>query len=100
MISDNFSTVINHLETILFRTAPVPMYLLSKLVNEKNIKVIYSGEGADEILFGYDIFFENRIRKFWKKNPNSNLRPLLLKNYIIIFRNFKTVDIFNNARFL
>lgn len=96
MISDNFSTVINHLETILFRTAPVPMYLLSKLVNEKNIKVIYSGEGADEILFGYDIFFENRIRKFWKKNPNSNLRPLLLKklyNYLPQFQNSRYFSI-------
>ena len=40
------------------------MYLLSKFVNKLGFKVIYSGEGADEILFGYDLFFENRIRNF------------------------------------
>ena len=96
MISDNFSKVINHLETFLFRTAPVPMYLLSKMVNEKKIKVIYSGEGADEILFGYDIFFENRVRKFWKRNPSSNIRPKLLKKlygYLPQFRNSKYFEI-------
>ena len=57
-ISQNFSKVINHAETFLFRTAPVPMYLLSKFVNKLGFKVIYSGEGTDEILFGYDLFFE------------------------------------------
>ena len=88
-ISQNFSKVINHAETFLFRTAPVPMYLLSKFVNKLGFKVIYSGEGADEILFGYDLFFENRIRNFWKK-INSKYRPLLLKklyNYLPQYKN-------------
>ena len=89
-ISQNFSKVINHAETFLFRTAPVPMYLLSKFVNKLGFKVIYSGEGADEILFGYDLFFENRIRNFWKKKINSKYRPLLLKklyNYLPQYKN-------------
>ena len=93
MISDNFSKVVEHAETLLFRTAPVPMYLLSKFVNKKKIKVIYSGEGADEIFFGYDIFFENRIRNFWKKNPESKLRPQLLKSL------YKYLPQFKNSRY-
>ena len=39
-----------------------------------------TGEGADELLGGYNIFKEAKIRNFWAKDPNSRLRPLLLKN--------------------
>ncbi len=95
-ILKNFSNVVNHAETFLFRTAPVPMFLLSKFVHELGFKVIYSGEGADEILFGYDLFFENRIRNFWKKNRNSKIRPLLLKklyNYLPQFKNSRYFEI-------
>ena len=77
-------------ETFLFRTAPVPMYLLSKFVKTKGHKVFFTGEGADEILFGYDIFFETKIRKFWAKEKNSKSRFLLFKklyNYLPQFKN-------------
>ena len=89
-ISDNFYETVNHTESLLFRTAPVPMYLLSKLVNKNNHKVVFTGEGADEILYGYDIFIENRIRRFWSKKTDSKIRPSLLKklyNYLPQFNN-------------
>ena len=54
------------------------MYLLSKLVRENNIKVVITGEGADEILAGYNIFKEAKIRRFWASQPNS-FRPFLLR---------------------
>ncbi|WP_316633198.1 asparagine synthase B [uncultured Flavobacterium sp.] len=38
--------------------ASVPMYLLSKAIAEKGIKVIFSGEGADEV-FGGHLYFRN-----------------------------------------
>jgi asparagine synthase (glutamine-hydrolysing) len=41
--------------------------------------VVITGEGADEILAGYDIFKETKIRRFWASQPNSSIRPLLLK---------------------
>jgi len=89
-ISNNFYKTIQATETFLFRTAPVPMFLLSKLVKENNHKVFFSGEGADEIFFGYDIFFETKIRKFWSRNKNSNFRFLLFKklyDYLPQFKN-------------
>jgi asparagine synthase (glutamine-hydrolysing) len=78
-ISEAFPKVIWHLETPVMRTAPVPMYLLSKLVRENGIKVVITGEGADEILGGYNIFKETKIRNFWANQPDSTIRPLLLK---------------------
>jgi asparagine synthase (glutamine-hydrolysing) len=78
-ISDSFPKVIWHSETPILRTAPTPMLLLSKLVRENNIKVVVTGEGSDEILAGYDIFKEAKIKRFWASQPNSKYRPLLLK---------------------
>ena len=94
-INENFFETVNHTESFLFRTAPVPMFLLSKLVNKNNHKVIFTGEGADEIFYGYDLFFENRIRKFWSKFPNSKFRPNLLKKLYDYLPQFKNKRYFN-----
>ena len=78
-IAADFQEVIWHSEMPLLRTSPVPMYALSKKVRETGIKVVITGEGADELLAGYNIFKEAKIRQFWARDPKSNLRPLLLK---------------------
>ncbi len=78
-IALSFPVVVWHAETPITRTAPAPMLLLSKLVRENNIKVVITGEGADEMLAGYDIFKETKIRRFWASQPNSAIRPSLLK---------------------
>lgn len=78
-ISDSFEKTIWHTESSILRTAPTPMMLLSQLVNQCNYKVVLTGEGADEVFGGYDIFKEGKIRQFWSKNINSNFRPLILK---------------------
>jgi asparagine synthase (glutamine-hydrolysing) len=74
-----FPDVVWHAEQPLVRTAPAPLYLLSQLVRESGFKVVLTGEGADEILGGYDIYKEAKIRRFWGRNPASAWRPLLLK---------------------
>ena len=49
-----------HLETydVTSVRASTPMYFLSKAITEKGIKVVLSGEGADEIFGGY-LYFRN-----------------------------------------
>ncbi len=74
-----FPDVIRHTEQPILRTAPAPMFLLAKLVREHGFKVVLTGEGADEMLGGYDIFKETKIRQFWGRNLSSHWRPLLLK---------------------
>jgi len=74
-----FPDVVWHSEQPVLRTAPAPMMLLSRLVRNSGFKVVLTGEGADEILGGYDIFKETKIRQFWGKNLASPWRPLLLK---------------------
>jgi asparagine synthase (glutamine-hydrolysing) len=74
-----FPEVIWHTELPIMRTAPAPMFLLSKLVRETGFKVVLTGEGADEFLAGYDIFKEAKIRRFWARQPQSQLRSRLLQ---------------------
>ncbi|WP_202702798.1 asparagine synthase B [Flavobacterium sp. UGB4466] len=52
--------VIYHIETydIISVRSGVPLYLLSKVIADKGIKVILSGEGADEV-FGGHLYFRN-----------------------------------------
>jgi asparagine synthase (glutamine-hydrolysing) len=85
-VGENFPDVIWHTETPILRTAPAPLYQLSRLVRDNHFKVVITGEGADEIFAGYNIFKEDRIRRFWARSPESKLRPLLLqKLYPYIF---------------
>ncbi len=74
-----FPDVVWHTETPILRTAPAPMFLLSGLVHRHGYKVVLTGEGADEVLAGYDIFKEMRLRRFWARQPGSRLRPALLR---------------------
>ena len=78
-IANLLPEAVYHAETPLLRTAPIPMMKLSSLVRSNAIKVVLTGEGADEMLGGYNIFKETLIRQFWAREPNSKLRPLLLK---------------------
>jgi asparagine synthase (glutamine-hydrolysing) len=74
-----FPDVIWHAEWPLLRTSPAPMYLLSGLVRGHGLKVVLTGEGADEFLGGYNIYKEDKLRRFWARVPDSALRPLLLR---------------------
>ena len=73
-----FPDVIRHTETPLVRTAPAPLYLLSRIVREHGIKVVLTGEGSDEVFLGYDLFKEAIIRLLCWRRPASRVPPRLL----------------------
>lgn len=88
-IAAHFAEVVWHTEIPILRTGAVPMFMLSKLVHEHGIKVVITGEGADEFLGGYNIFKEALIREFWSRFPESKLRPLLLQKLYPYLTQFK-----------
>jgi asparagine synthase (glutamine-hydrolysing) len=71
--------VIRHAERPVLRTAPAPLLRLSELAHDSGYKVVLTGEGADEVFAGYDIFKESKIRRFCAVEPQSKWRPLLLR---------------------
>ncbi len=78
-ISAAFPKVIWHTETPIVRTAPAPLMLLSAKVRAEGYKVVLTGEGADEVFGGYDLFKEARIRRFCARQPQSKMRPRILE---------------------
>jgi asparagine synthase (glutamine-hydrolysing) len=77
-IGNAFPQTIWHTEATILRTAPTPLMLLSKRVRQENYKVVLTGEGADEVFGGYDLFKEGQIRRFWARQPESRGRAALL----------------------
>ena len=69
--------VVRHAECPMLRAAPVPLFLLSQHVRRLGYKVVLTGEGADEMLGGYDIFKEAKVRRFVGAQPGSTVRPRL-----------------------
>jgi asparagine synthase (glutamine-hydrolysing) len=78
-IGADFPAVIRATERPILRTAPAPLFKLSGLVRDQGYKVVLTGEGADEVFAGYDIFKEAKIRRFIASDPSSAWRPLLLR---------------------
>jgi asparagine synthase (glutamine-hydrolysing) len=75
-IAAAFPEVVRHAETPLVRTAPVPLYLLAREVHEHDLKVVVTGEGADELFWGYDLFKEVAIRRLHAHDPERALEQL------------------------
>ncbi|HEY0862317.1 MAG TPA: asparagine synthase (glutamine-hydrolyzing), partial [Pseudoxanthomonas sp.] len=69
-IGEAFPRLIRHTETPVLRTAPVPLMLLAGSVREHGYKVVLTGEGADEVFGGYDLFKEAKVRRFWARQPD------------------------------
>ena len=76
-IADLLPTAVEYGERPTLRTAPAPLLQLSAAVHEAGTKVVLTGEGADELFAGYDIFREDKVRRFCARDPGSKLRPLL-----------------------
>jgi asparagine synthase (glutamine-hydrolysing) len=77
-IAAAFPRMVWHAESPVLRTAPAPLMLLAKAVRDAGYKVVLTGEGADEVFGGYDLFKEARIRRFLSRQPDSSARAKLL----------------------
>ncbi|ASJ74798.1 asparagine synthase (glutamine-hydrolyzing) [Granulosicoccus antarcticus] len=78
-IAGGFARAVWHAETPLIRAAPAPMMHLAQSVRNAGFKVVLTGEGADEVFAGYDIFKEAKVRRFIAAQPNSSSRTRILE---------------------
>lgn len=56
MIVDGMARVVWHTECPLFRSAPIPLFLLARFIREAGERCLLSAQGADELFCGYPIF--------------------------------------------
>jgi len=78
-IAAGFRRAIWHAESPVLRTAPVPLMLLAGRVRESGYKVVLTGEGADEVFAGYDLFREAKVRRWIADHAGSRWRSRLLE---------------------
>ncbi len=98
-IVDVFPEVVRHTETVLFRSAPAPMYLLSKAVNSDGLKVVLTGEGADEGFLGYDIFKETLSRLRYSEFEDDAERSEQLRQLYPYLKGFQDGNTAGMLRF-
>lgn len=67
-------TCVYHLEQPQRMAVDIPHFLLSDLVQRKNYKVVYTGDGADEILAGYDCYRQDMMRVWGNAIPDAEQR--------------------------
>jgi asparagine synthase (glutamine-hydrolysing) len=77
---DAISDVIYHLETYDVTTvrASTPMYLLARVIKSMGVKMVLSGEGADEIFGGYLYFHKAPDAKSFHEETVRKLGKLYL----------------------
>ena len=80
-IADACPEAVYHAEVPAFRSAFIPMFLLSALTRDAGIKVVLSGEGADEAFLGYDLFKETLLRAAWADSDDALRRDRLMRLY-------------------
>ena len=72
-----------HLEQPQRMAVDIPHFLLSGMVREQNYKVVYTGDGADEILAGYDCFRQDMMRTWSNEHQHTyaQRRKIYLTEY-------------------
>lgn len=75
-----FPVIARHLDDPINDPAVLPTYLISKLARE-HVKVVLSGEGADELFGGYLRYSLDRFAKYYQILPklvsNGLIKPIL-----------------------
>lgn len=71
---DILEQALYHVEQPQRLALEVPLFMLSELVQHNHYKVVYTGDGADEILGGYDCFRQDYIRIWGNQKQNMQQR--------------------------
>ena len=76
-IADNFADAIWHSETLFSNGHGVSKYLLSRAVRDAGYKVVYTGEGSDEIFGGYVHFRTDMLQHNTQGQDAAEVQRLL-----------------------
>ena len=76
-IADNFADAIWHSETLCANGHGVSKFLLSRAVHDAGYKVVYTGEGSDEIFGGYVHFRIDMLRHNTQGQDTAEVQRLV-----------------------
>ena len=76
-VAGRFPDAVAHAESPLVRTAPAPLLGLAEMTRSLGITAVLTGEGADELFWGYDLFKEVQARLAGDAGALDRLYPQL-----------------------
>lgn len=101
---NSIEKVLYHLDEPINDPASIPLYVLTKKISDFGLKVLLSGEGSDELFFGYRQYFEyldieraselkfrSWLKNYFKANFSTNKEWEWYKRIFegsILFRSF------------
>ena len=77
---NDFANALYHLEQPQRLAVDIPHFLLSDLVQQHQTKVVFSGDGADEIFGGYDCYRQDLMRITGNQMQSLEERQNLYRN--------------------
>ena len=73
---------IYHLEQPQRLAVDIPHFMLSDFVHKQGVKVVYTGDGADELFGGYDCYRQESIRQWGNESASTEEKEnLYLKKF-------------------
>ncbi|MCG3176810.1 MAG: Asparagine synthetase [glutamine-hydrolyzing] 1 [Candidatus Omnitrophica bacterium] len=75
---DELESVVRQAEQPFLRSGPLALHALARTAGQTGVKAVLTGEGADELCFGYDLYLETALR--WScagRSQRSKRRRLL-----------------------
>lgn len=79
--AEEIPRLIYHLENPLVSLLNLPLFLLAKKTREQGIKAVLTGDGADEILAGYDYFKTLKAMAFIERTDGRYRKNILRRIY-------------------
>ncbi len=77
---DTHQHLIKLFDEPIYDTANVPIYLMSRAAKNDGIKVLFGGEGSDELFLGYSLW--TKLNNFYNRAKGVN--PTLLYNMLML----------------
>lgn len=85
---DDYLAIIDTMKEPIGDSSYLAVYLITKKIREKNIKVVLTGDGADELFAGYSLYrnlnFVYNLPSYLRKFISSSIRKLPIKNRKIL----------------
>jgi asparagine synthase (glutamine-hydrolysing) len=89
--------LIYFLDEPLGDTSIFPTYLVSRLAR-KDVKVVLSGDGGDEIFAGYETYIANKVDRIYSRIPKFLMEDLVKKTIKILPPSSKKKGILNKTK--
>jgi len=83
-VKETMNKIVWHMDDLASNHTQTPMFMLSSFA-KKEVDVVLSGDGGDELFAGYDRYYLNYILDKFQRLPESLRKNFLVKDFFTFF---------------